>query len=126
MACRYKGTIICQEVAKAKNVCQVKIWVEATLSLNTVAFYSKITFSTKNLWLLKVCLLDLDYNLPVQVRDSALGLEDEVLPDSDVGKEFALERMANEGQLGAAYDTAKPNDTVMRLQRTTPYYQACP
>lgn len=34
---RYKKTIICQEVAKAKNVCQV-------------------------------CLLDLQYNLPVQVR----------------------------------------------------------
>ena len=34
--CRYKKTVICQEVAKAKNVCQV-------------------------------CLLDLEYGLPVQV-----------------------------------------------------------
>lgn len=67
--------------------------------------------------------MDLDYNLPVQVRDQALGMEDEALPESDVGKEFALERMANEGQLGAAYDKAKPSETLQRLQRTTPYYQ---
>ena len=73
---------------------------------------------------MQVCLLDLDYNLPVQVRDQALGLEDEALPESDVGKEFALERMATEGELGAAYDKARPNDTILKLQRTTPYYQA--
>lgn len=74
---------------------------------------------------LQVCLLDLDYNLPVQVRDQAMGLEDEVLPESDVGKEFALERMSNEGELGAAYERAKANETIMRLQRTAPYYQVC-
>ena len=69
---RYKKTIICQEVAKAKNVCQV-------------------------------CLLDLDYNIPVQARDTALGVEDEILPDSDVGKEFKLKQLENEGQLASSY-----------------------
>ena len=69
---RYKKTIICQEVAKAKNVCQV-------------------------------CLLDLDYNIPVQARDTALGVEDEVLPDSDVGKEFKLKQLEVEGQLASSY-----------------------
>ena len=70
-----------------------------------------------------MCLLDLDYNLPVQVRDQALGVEDEALPESDVGREFALERMSNEGELGVAYNKAKSNDTILKLQRTAPYYQ---
>lgn len=70
-----------------------------------------------------MCLLDLDYNLPVQVRDQALGVEDDALPESDVGKEFALERMANEGELGVGYNKAKPSDTILKLQRTAPYYQ---
>lgn len=71
----------------------------------------------------QVCLLDLDYNLPVQVRDQALGMEDEALPESDVGREFALERMANEGELGVGYNKSKANDTILKLQRTAPYYQ---
>ncbi|KAK9820416.1 hypothetical protein WJX72_010055 [[Myrmecia] bisecta] len=89
---RYKKTIICQEVAKAKNVCQV-------------------------------CLLDLDYNLPVQVRDTALGNDEEPLPESDVNKEFQLQRMADEGTLDSSFAKAKANDTILRLQRTTPYYK---
>ena len=39
-----------------------------------------------------MCLLDLDYNLPVQVRDYALGLDNEDEPSSGVGKEYALQR----------------------------------
>ena len=39
-------------------------------------------------------MLDLDYNLPVQVRDSATGKEVEDLPESDVNKEFVLNRLA--------------------------------
>ncbi|KAK9839921.1 hypothetical protein WJX74_000404 [Apatococcus lobatus] len=89
---RYKKTIVCQEVAKAKNVCQV-------------------------------CLLDLEYNLPVQVRDSAAGEDTEQLPQSDVGKEYQLQRMADEGELGTSYDGPKANDTILKLQRTTPYYK---
>eukprot|EP00891_Asterochloris_glomerata_P001996 jgi/Astpho2/1996/Aster-00504 len=89
---RYKKTIICQEVAKAKNVCQV-------------------------------CLLDLDYNLPVQVRDSALGKELEDLPQSDANKEYVLDRLAADGELDAAFTKQQANDTILRLQRTTPYYK---
>ncbi|CAL8465319.1 g4854 [Coccomyxa elongata] len=89
---RYKKTIICQEVAKAKNVCQV-------------------------------CLLDLDYNIPVQARDSALGVEDEVLPESDVGKEFKLKELENAGKLDSSYSKAQANDKILKMQRTTPYYK---
>ena len=75
---------------------------------------------------MQVCLLDLDYNLPVQVRDQAMGVEDEALPESDVGREFALERMTNEGELGVGYNKSKANDTILKLQRTAPYYQVGP
>lgn len=89
---RYKKTIICQEVAKAKNVCQV-------------------------------CLLDLDYGLPVQVRDQALGQAQESLPESDAGKEYALNRMQAEGALDRnPYETSKPNELLMKLRRPEPYY----
>ena len=67
--------------------------------------------------------MDLDYNLPVQARDQALGLEDEALPESEVGREFALERMSNEGELGAAFGKARANEAILKLQRTTPYYK---
>ncbi|CAK0786800.1 hypothetical protein CVIRNUC_010014 [Coccomyxa viridis] len=89
---RYKATIICQEVAKAKNVCQV-------------------------------CLLDLEYGIPVQARDTALGIEDESLPESDVGKEFRLKEMENAGLLESSFSKAKPSDSLMKMQRTTPYYK---
>ncbi|KAL4859438.1 Zinc finger CCCH domain-containing protein 40 [Chlorella vulgaris] len=90
---RYKKTIICQEVAKAKNVCQV-------------------------------CLLDLEYGLPVQVRDQALGMANEGLPESDAGKEYALQRMQVEGDLDRSqFETTKPNELLMKLRRTEPYYQ---
>ena len=53
-----------------------------------------------------------------------MGIEDEALPESDVGREFALERMSNEEALGAAYALkGKPNDTIMKLQRTNPHYK---
>ena len=70
---RYKKTVICKEVAKAKHVCQV-------------------------------CLLDLDYNLPVQVRDAAMGIAvDPLAPKSDVGREYALTNATERGTLGIEY-----------------------
>jgi pre-mRNA-splicing factor RBM22/SLT11 len=74
----------------------------------------------------QVCLLDLDYNLPVQVRDQALGADPEdQLPESDVGKEYALAARAADGTLQSNLLTGKPNDTILKLQRTTPYYKVC-
>lgn len=89
---RYKKTIVCQEVAKAKNVCQV-------------------------------CLLDLDYGLPVQVRDTALGIANDDLPESEVGKEYQLNQKLNQGGGESSFSQARPNDLIMQLQRTSPYYK---
>ena len=62
--------------------------------------------------------------MPVQVRDQALGMAGEGLPQSDAGKEYALQRMATEGELDRSqFDTAKPNELLMKLRRTEPYYQ---
>ena len=72
---------------------------------------------------LQVCLLDLDYNLPVQVRDSATGKEVEDLPESDVNKEYVLQRLAEDGDLDSSYNKQRANDTILKLQRTTPYYK---
>ena len=70
---RYKKTIICQDVAKARNVCQV-------------------------------CLLDLKYGVPTQVRDAALGAaRDELAAKSAVGIEYQLTQAARDGTLGAEY-----------------------
>eukprot|EP00210_Caulerpa_lentillifera_P005328 g5091.t1 len=89
---RYKKTIICQEIAKAKNVCQV-------------------------------CLLDLEYGLPVQVRDAAAGIEPEDVPNSDVNKEYALELQKTTGELGQQYKQMPTNDTLKKVQRITPFYK---
>merc|ERR1711904_171666 len=59
---RYKKTVICQEMANIKNVCQV-------------------------------CMLDLDFNLPVQVRNNVLNIQDDVLPLSHVGREYKLNQI---------------------------------
>ena len=40
----------------------------------------------------QVCLLDLEYGLPVQVRDTALGINtSDSIPKSDVNREFFAE-----------------------------------
>lgn len=73
----------------------------------------------------QVCLLDLDYNLPVQVRDSATGKEVEDLPESDVNKEYVLQRLSEDGDLDSSFNKQRANDTILKLQRTTPYYKVC-
>ncbi|KAJ7521479.1 hypothetical protein O6H91_19G056200 [Diphasiastrum complanatum] len=94
---RYKKSEVCQTCSKLKNVCQV-------------------------------CLLDLEYGLPVQVRDTALGINtNDVIPKSDVNKEYFAEEHDRKARAGLDYDSsfgkARPNDTILKLQRTTPYYK---
>lgn len=96
---RYKKSEVCQTCSKLKNVCQV-------------------------------CLLDLEYGLPVQVRDTALGINAEnavAIPKSDVNREYFAEEQDRKARAGLDYESsygkARPNDTILKLQRTTPYYK---
>ncbi|CAO2833341.1 unnamed protein product [Amaranthus hypochondriacus] len=94
---RYKKTEICQTCCKLKNVCQV-------------------------------CLLDLEYGLPVQVRDTALSINtNDAIPKSDVNREYFAEEHDRKARAGLDYDSSYgkvlANDTILKLQRTTPYYK---
>ncbi|TKY57449.1 Zinc finger CCCH domain-containing protein 40 [Spatholobus suberectus] len=94
---RYKKTEICQTCSKLKNVCQV-------------------------------CLLDLEYGLPVQVRDTALNIDsNDAIPKSDVNREYFAEEHDRRATAGIDYESSYgkvcPSDTILKLQRTTPYYK---
>lgn len=94
---RYKKTEICQTCSKLKNVCQV-------------------------------CLLDLEYGLPVQVRDTALSINsNDSIPKSDVNREYFAEEHDRRARAGLDYESSygkvRANDTILKLQRTTPYYK---
>ncbi|XP_035211348.1 pre-mRNA-splicing factor RBM22-like [Stegodyphus dumicola] len=77
----------------------------------------------------QTCLLDLEYGLPVQVRDYALNLKDEI-PKSEVNREYYSQNMEREvsntdgSQPFGALAKAQPHsDLLMKLARTTPYYK---
>ncbi|XP_022202538.2 pre-mRNA-splicing factor RBM22 isoform X3 [Nilaparvata lugens] len=77
----------------------------------------------------QTCLLDLEYGLPIQVRDTALRIKDD-LPRSEVNKEYYIQNMDNEmGKLdattpaGSLGKTQAASDMLMKLARTTPYYK---
>jgi len=95
---RYKKTELCHTCAKLKNVCQT-------------------------------CVLDLQYGLPVQVRDSTLDEYEKMkLPESELGREYALEqhesRMSSVS-LGATYGKVDKSATSMlaTLAHNSPYYK---
>jgi hypothetical protein len=48
---------------------------------------------------LQCCILDLDTGLPVQVRDAALGVATDPIPQSDVGKEYAVAQISQQARL---------------------------
>lgn len=86
---RYKKTVICQKIAKLKNVCQV-------------------------------CMLDLDFNLPVQVRDKSINMYEESLPMTPVQKEYMLNQAEiNENK----YNHFPVTDLLLKLARTEPYFK---
>lgn len=93
---RYKKTVVCKEIAQAKNVCQV-------------------------------CLLDLDYGIPVAARDAALARAGgTALPSSSVNRDFALnaiDKKLAEGEDVYERDQKEANnELLMRLARKKPYY----
>ncbi|XP_057298136.1 pre-mRNA-splicing factor RBM22-like [Hydractinia symbiolongicarpus] len=77
----------------------------------------------------QTCLLDLEYGLPIEVRDKALAIQDN-LPRSDVNREFFTQNIEKElantdGTVagGAVGKAQAPSDLLLKLARTTPYYK---
>ncbi|KAK2164240.1 hypothetical protein LSH36_67g03016 [Paralvinella palmiformis] len=64
----------------------------------------------------QTCLLDLEYGLPVQVRDAALKIQDE-MPKSDIAQTDGTT------PVGAVGKAIAPSDMLLKLARTTPYYK---
>lgn len=82
----------------------------------------------------QTCLLDLEYGLPTQVRDAALGLTSEI-PTSDVNREYYMQNVEKKlndagglemvGQLatGGTGKAMGGRELLMKLKRSTPYYK---
>ncbi len=92
---RYKETVICPEVARAKGVCQC-------------------------------CLMDMEFNLPVGVRDALLsGAKEEAaaLPQSGVNQTYYYDQVAKASreEVEAGYGKMA-NDKLLKMARSSPYY----
>ena len=61
----------------------------------------------------------------MQVRDKALNTADEGLPESVPGREYALARMATDGELEdrSKFSSAGPNELLNKLSKSQPYYK---
>uniref|UniRef100_A0A2N9HXP1 C3H1-type domain-containing protein n=1 Tax=Fagus sylvatica TaxID=28930 RepID=A0A2N9HXP1_FAGSY len=62
------------------------------------------------------------------VRDTALSINsNDAIPKSDVNREYFAEEHDRRARAGLDYESSygkvRPNDTILKLQRTTPYYK---
>jgi len=74
----------------------------------------------------QTCLLDLEFGLPVQVRDAATGPS--AIPESDVTREWLAAQAAKQIASGQAqYQTThgrqEMRESLIKLARTAPYYK---
>lgn len=77
----------------------------------------------------QTCLLDLEYGLPIQVRDAALKIADQ-MPQSDVNKEYYIQNIDNElaktdgtQAAGTVGKSLAASEMLSKLARTAPYYK---
>ncbi|EER15439.1 pre-mRNA-splicing factor SLT11, putative [Perkinsus marinus ATCC 50983] len=90
---RYKQTVLCQNCARMKNVCQV-------------------------------CIFDLDFGLPVQVRDKFLSEAEKLsLPESTVGRDYQALNNSQNANPALTYGKLKHHPMLQKLARTAPYYE---
>lgn len=72
----------------------------------------------------QTCLLDLEYGLPLQVRDAALKIKEQI-PKSDVNKEYFVQNMDSElakmDEAGGKCQNA--SDVLAKMARKAPYYE---
>ncbi|KAI0672996.1 pre-mRNA-splicing factor SLT11 [Trametes maxima] len=76
----------------------------------------------------QTCLLDLEYGLPTQVRDTALGVESEA-PTSEINREYYAQNMENkiDGSKSLLdvnkHSSSAGKEMLKQLARTDPYYK---
>ncbi|KAJ8078866.1 Pre-mRNA-splicing factor slt11 [Marasmius tenuissimus] len=75
----------------------------------------------------QTCLLDLEYGLPTQVRDTALGYQSEA-PNSDINREYYAQNMeskleGNKSGLDNGRAQSAGKEMLKQLARTDPYYK---
>ncbi|KAF8238565.1 hypothetical protein L208DRAFT_1354845 [Tricholoma matsutake] len=75
----------------------------------------------------QTCLLDLEYGLPTQVRDTALALQNEA-PTSDINREYYAQNMegkldGNKSGLDSGRAASAGKEMLKQLARTDPYYK---
>ncbi|PPQ63075.1 hypothetical protein CVT24_005930 [Panaeolus cyanescens] len=75
----------------------------------------------------QTCLLDLEYGLPTQVRDTALGYQSEA-PTSDINREYYAQNMeskleGNKSALDTGRAASAGKEMLKQLARTDPYYK---
>eukprot|EP01094_Clydonella_sp_ATCC50884_P029926 TRINITY_DN9560_c2_g1_i1.p1 TRINITY_DN9560_c2_g1~~TRINITY_DN9560_c2_g1_i1.p1 ORF type:complete len:374 (-),score=84.01 TRINITY_DN9560_c2_g1_i1:170-1291(-) len=71
----------------------------------------------------QTCLLDLQFNLPVQVRDEAVE-EPDMIPQSDVHREYFADQAQKKLAAGeVTWGKAEPSHMLSKLARHTPYYK---
>ncbi|KAI8997405.1 hypothetical protein BDB01DRAFT_35924 [Pilobolus umbonatus] len=75
----------------------------------------------------QTCVLDLQYGLPVEVRDKALSLKSEA-PSTDINRQYFAQNLANKVDDGdVVYDKAKISpagrEMLKKLARSEPYYK---
>ncbi|KAI0320745.1 hypothetical protein OF83DRAFT_1052519 [Amylostereum chailletii] len=75
----------------------------------------------------QTCLLDLEYHLPTQVRDTALALQNEA-PTSDINREYYAQNMdgkleGNQSLLDSGKAASAGKEMLKQLARTDPYYK---
>lgn len=77
----------------------------------------------------QVCILDLNYGLPVQVRDSFLkkaGAGNEIaIPDSDPNREYYMAQQRQLTELGqdSTHQNSRVHHELLKMARKTPYYR---
>jgi len=75
----------------------------------------------------QTCLLDLEFGLPTQVRDTALAVQRDA-PTSDINREYYAQNMeekleGNKSSISSGRASAAGKEMLKQLARTDPYYK---
>ena len=70
------------------------------------------------------CVFDLEYGLPVAVRDKYLAEHEKIqLPESDVNRDYYMEQLTKQGDAALPYGKTGSNPMLQKLARLNPYYK---